>query len=245
MRPARLVSGALLPALGLLLAACVAAPGATPSGVVHASATPGSPVPASPTPLPVLAPEEFWAALVPGDPAAISYPSLDAIVRAADVTLVARLGELQRGPVFVDEYDMASYWGLLTLEVEDIVRGSAKMRSKGAVTVLVLLGVGRPGESFEDRYPQLAESKPAGRGVFFLSNMAAWVERFGGDPDSAEADPYLHEVLGGQGYLREVDGVVQPPLLTSDELDAMAGTWQEALRGADFDDVVAEIAALP
>ena len=85
---------------------------------------------------------------------------------------------------------------------------------------------------------------PRGRTVFFLSNMAEWVRKLGGSLEQPSADPYAYQVLGGQGFLRDLGGRGQPARLSDDALATMAGTWQEDLRGRPFDETVRALEAI-
>lgn len=244
--------GGLLVAGALVAGGCVASSGAiAPSPNLEASPTPSfgavapttSPAP-PPSPEP-LSPDQAWALLIPGDPAAISYPSLEAIVRAADLVVVASPTNLVKGPDFTDEYGNVIYLVSLTLDVERVLSGSVATKEPGSLTLRTWLGVGDPGgDAYEAEFERLIDCRPSGRAVFFLANMAAENERMGGPPDHPAADPYAYQILGGQGFLRDVAGRVERPQLSEDALRRMAGRWQLALQGRSFDEVVAEVAAL-
>ncbi|MDA8237358.1 MAG: hypothetical protein M0T75_05665 [Chloroflexi bacterium] len=240
---------ALLIAIVALTGGCVASPGGLQPSAGSPNEVPSATVPRGPgetqSALAALSPEDFWTALVPGDPAAVSYSSMEAILADADAVVLASLGNLTRGPAYADKYGNVSYWGVLTLEVDRVLHGSLDTKTPGTVALLVFLGVGGATDTYDDRLAQLMAAKPAERGIFFLSNMAEWVRRSGGATDLPEADPHLCEVLGGQGFLRDVGGLVEPPHLSPDQLATMAGRWQEALRGRPFAEVVSAIAAVP
>lgn len=253
-----------LPNLTLVLSiAAVAATGcsAEPTGVggapmvVGRSAQPSQAVPAqtadsSPLPSPEpLSADEAWAMLIPGDPASISYRSPAALMRASDVVVLATMGELIEGPDFtvtsetgrVDIVHQAS----LTLKVERVIRGTVKTREPGTLTLRTWFGVGDPGGyDYADTFASLAASPMSGRGVFFLANMAALNTRSGGPPDHPAADPYAYQIQGGQGFLRDVGGRIEPPRLSEDALFTMAGRWQEDLRGQPFDQAVRSLEAI-
>lgn len=233
----------LLVAVALVAGGCVASPGAgpaSPNETLVLSPSENAPAPASLEPLPSIpqmSAGEFWAELVPGDPGAITYASLQAIVKDASAVVVASLGELERGPTYADEYGNVIYFGALTLKVQRVLYGDVTTKNPGTAKVLILLGVGDATYAFEDRLASLQAAIPVERGIFFLVNMVDWVARTGGDASRPEADPYSYEVLGGQGFLRDVGGKVQPPLWST-------SGWPQSLRGRVFDEVVAQIAAI-
>ncbi len=238
-----------LVAVAVVAAGCVASPGAaatTPNGTVNPTPSPAAAT-ATVEPWPSLAPlsaDEAWAMLIPGDPASISYPSLVAITRDADAVVIATPGELVKGPDFTDESGNVIYLASLRLNVERVIRGTVKTTEPGTLTLRTWLGVDPGGYDYGAEFARLVASQPSGRGVFFLANMAALNERMGGPSDHFQADPYAYQILGGQGFLRDVGGLAEPPRLSDDALDIMAGTWQTALRGRSFDEVVAEIATI-
>jgi len=183
--------------------------------------------------------------LIPGDPAAISYRSLAALVRDADLVVVASADEVSDGPDFEDEYGNIVHLASLTMRVEQVVRGSIRTLQPGSLTVRTWLGVGDPGGyDYADLFAQLAASPPTGRAVLFLANMQSLNRRMGGPPDHPAADPNAYQILGGQGFLRDRGGRVEPPQLSEDALATMAGRWQEELRGRPFDEVVRAVEAV-
>jgi len=194
--------------------------------------------------LEALSVEDAWAMLIPGDPASISYPSLSAIARDADVVVVATPGELVKGPANADEYGITAYMATLTLNIERVVRGKVNSRQPGTLALWVLLGVGDSRYDYQAEFDRLLGNVPRGRTIFFLSNMAEWTRKFGGSPDQPAADPYAYEVLGGQGFLRELNGKLEPARLSNDALATMAGRWQEDLRGRPFDETVRALEAI-
>lgn len=244
----------LLAVVALVFAGCVASPGAapgTPSQVAPSAAIVATPTSApsavTPTQVPVPSPSvvpmtaaEFWASLFTGDSDFATYPSLTAIVSDTDAILVGSFTGLERGPTYTDEYGNVLFTGALTVHVERLLHGSVNTKKPGMVTVLVILGLARPEDApytYEDRLASLKAGMPAERGLFFLSNMAAWVAKFGGDPKRPEADPFMYEVMSSQGYVRDVKGLAEPPIRGT-------SAWPETLRGRPFDDVVAQIAAI-
>ena len=201
-----------------------------------------APAPESSAPM---SPDEAWAMLIPGDPGSVSYPSLAAIAMDSDAVVIASPGELVKGPDFPDEYGNTIHLASLTLNVDRVIRGSVSTRQPGTLTLRFWLGVGDAGGyDYGDVFASLAASKPAGRAIFYLANMAALNTRMGGSPDHWQADPYGYQVLGGQGYLRDVNGLVVPPRVPDEALSRMAGTWQTKLRGRSFDDVVSTLDAI-
>ena len=233
-------------------AGCTAAPagagGAAAGGpsLRPSQSTPTQPSDPSPaTSIEPLSADEAWAMLIPGDPASISYRSPAALMRDADLVVVATTGELTEGPDFTDEYGNVIHLASLTLNVERVLRGTVKTREPGTLTLRTWLGVGDPGGyDYADTFASLATSPISGRGVFFLANMAALNTRMGGPPDHPAADPYAYQIQGGQGFLRDVGGRVEPPRLSEDALFTMAGRWQEDLRGQPFDALVRSLDAI-
>lgn len=214
------------------------------TAVPSASAVPPTPEPSPPPSLAPLSEQEAWIHLIPGDPASISYPSLAAITRDSDLVVVATPGEIVRGPANKDEFGMAAYMATLTLNIEQVIRGKISSRQPGSVALWVLLGAGEAEYDYQAEFERYEASVPRGRTIFFLSNMAAKAERNGFPTDDPQADPYAYQVLGGQGFLREVGGRLQPAQLSDDALMTMAGRWQEDLRGRPFDDVVRTLEAI-
>ena len=177
--------------------------------------------------------------LIPGDPASISYPSLATLARDADAIVIASPGALVKGPDFTDEYGNVIYLASLTLNVERVFRGTVSTREPGLLTLRFGLGVGDPGGyDYGDNFSRLVASHLSGRAIFFLANMAALNKRMGGPADHFQADPYAYQILGGQGFLRDVNARIEPPALSPDTLATMAGTWQSDLRGRPFAEVV-------
>ena len=119
---------ALLIAIVALTGGCVASPGGLQPSAGSPNEVPSATVPRGPgetqSALAALSPEDFWTALVPGDPAAVSYSSMEAILADADAVVLASLGKLTRGPAYADKYGNVSYWGVLTLEVDRVLHGS-------------------------------------------------------------------------------------------------------------------------
>jgi hypothetical protein len=131
------------------------------------------------------------------------------------------------------------------LNVEQVIRGVVRTKVPGSITLRTWLGVGDPGGyDYGDDFARLAASRPSDRGLFILANMAEWARKVGGSPDHPTADPYVYQILGGQGFLRDVGGLALPPRLCDDALATMAGTWQEDLRGRPFDETVRALEAI-
>jgi len=181
--------------------------------------------------------------LIPGDPAAVSYPSIAAIASDADVVVVGTPGRLTKGPEFVDEYGNTVYLASLSLRVERVIFGNVQTKEPGTLTIRTWLGVGDKDNDFESEFARIAAAPLSGRAIFFLANMAALNQRMGGPKDHPSADPYAYQILGGQGFLREVAGKAEPPRLPAEALAAMAGRWQIDLKGRSFDEVVELVAA--
>jgi hypothetical protein len=183
--------------------------------------------------------------LIPGDPGSVSFLSLAAIAVASDAVVIASPGVLVKGPDFPDEYGNVIHLATLTLNIERVIRGTVETKQPGTLALRFWLGVGDTGGyDYTDVFARLAGSKPSGRAILYLANMAALNERMGGPPDHWQADPYAYEILGGQGYLREVDGLIEPPSVPGEALARMAGAWQTELRGRPFDEVVASLDAI-
>lgn len=192
-----------------------------------------------------LSADEAWAMLIPGDPGSVSYRSLTAIAVDSDAVVIAAPGDLVKGPDFPDEYGNVIHLATLTLTVDRVIRGTVKTRQPGTLALRFWLGVGDAGGyDYGDVFTRLAASKPSGRAIFYLANTAALNARMGGPPDQWQADPYAYQVLGGQGYLRDVDGLIVPPRVPEEALSRMAGSWQIELSGRPFDEVVASLDAI-
>lgn len=247
------LSGLALVVLALATgtAACVAPSAGAPAGTLS---SPSPAVPASTPPdsaavaLPSLEPlsaDEAWAMLIPGDPTSISYRSPAALMRDADLVVVGRLGGVRAGPDNADKYGVVAYLASVTLDVERVIRGTLVTREPGTLTLWVVIGIGDGGSDFSAQVDQFATSVPRGeRAVLFLVNMAAKAGRNDFPADDPQADPYAYQILGGQGFLRDVGGRVEPPGLSADALAIMAGRWQEDLRGRPFDQVVRSLEAI-
>ncbi|MBI3747457.1 MAG: hypothetical protein HY262_01205 [Chloroflexi bacterium] len=68
---------------------------------------------------------------------------------------------------------------------------------------------------------------------FILANTVSWAKRIGAVAPDSMVDPDAFIVLGGQGYLREVNGKVVGP--------AAGKGWPETVVGGSFDAVVQTI----
>lgn len=197
----------------------------------HSSAAPGSA--SSPAP-DLVEPEAFWAALIPGDPEAVSYGTLAALVSASDAVVVGTVSGISSGPTVEDSYTNIIYWATLTIRVDEILAGSVRSSEPGVIRVSLLLGVGDKDHDFDERYQQFAGSLPQERAMLFLSNNQEWAKEYGIPLDSPEANPFEYRVLGGQGYLREVGGLAVLP-------ERPVGDWPNAFDRVPFEDVVAAV----
>ncbi len=232
---------ALVVAVAVGTAGCVARPAGAPPSPTATAAAIAAPATAPATqPAPSVAPmtaEEFWASLFAGDPDFATYPSLQALATDSDAVVVGSFAGLETGPTYAGEYGGAIVMGALTLKIDRVLHGEVQTKTPGTLVVLLLLGfrfAGHEADPWQERLASLQGAMPAGRGVFFLANMAAGVAKTGGDPKRPEADPYMYQVMSSQGYLRDVAGKVEAPIWHT-------SGWPESLRGRSFEDVVIEI----
>jgi hypothetical protein len=175
--------------------------------------------------------------MIPGDPEAIAYESLQGLARASDLVLVGRVSELVAGPTVEDPYGNMIYWATTKLRVDEVLIGDLRTEESGTVAVWMLLGVGDKTHDFAERYSQLAASLPSDRVVLFLSNNEEWAKQYGTPLDSPEADPMGYRILGGQGYLRELNDKVKIPARP-------VGDWPRSLDGTDFEELLDDIRAM-
>ena len=246
-------SALIVLAAAMTLAGCTSP--STGAGPASISAVPSAGPPQAPSPPsvdsssePPLAPlsaDETWAKLIMGDPGAVSYPSLAAIARDADAIVIASPGKLVKGPDHKDAYGNVIYLATLTLNIERVIQGTIITRQPGTLTLQIWLGVGGPdGYDYSDHFERLVASGPSGRAILFLANAAVWNKKFGGPTDHFMADPDFYQINGGQGYLRDVNGLIEPPRVSEEALATMAGTWQSDLRGRSFEDAIHALEAL-
>lgn len=229
----------------LLLVACVSPSAGGPTSETAQSSPPaaGASEPAAnesvmPS-MAALTDDQAWLSLIPGEPESISYRSMAELARDADAVVIASPGSLTDGPDFNDEYGNVIHMATLTLNVERVIRGRVNEISPGTIALWIHLGEGDPGGyDYADQYARLSAAKPAGRAVFYLKNMAAWIQRMGGPSDHPQADPNAYQILGGQGFQRDVQGRVRPPALSPDSLNEMAGRWHADLKGRSFAELV-------
>ncbi|OGO51382.1 MAG: hypothetical protein A2V84_07190 [Chloroflexi bacterium RBG_16_70_13] len=174
--------------------------------------------------------------MVPGDPEAISYPTLDAIVSASDAVVTGTASSIAPGPTVEDPYHNIIYLATVTFRLDDVVAGSVRSVEPGTIAVSLLLGVGDAAHDFDWRYEQFASSLPSDRVVMFLSNNQEWAKQYDFPLDSPEADPMHYRVVSGQGYFRELDGRVVLPAQP-------IGEWPKAFDGLPFVELVAAVRA--
>ena len=238
---------------GVTIAACTspsAGEGAASIGSVPSAEPPQAPSPpsvesSSEPPLAPLSADEAWAKLIMGDAGAVSYPSLAASARDADAIVIASPGKLVKGPDHKDEYGNVIHLATLKLNIERVIQGTIITRHPGMLTLQIWLGVGGPdGYDYSDHFERLVASRPSGRAILLLANAAVWNKKFGGPADHFMADPYFYQINGGQGYLRDVNGLIEPPRVSEEALATMAGTWQSDLRGGPFEAAVHALEAL-
>jgi hypothetical protein len=220
--------------LGLLTAGCGAGFSSPVSGVP--TAPPAEASAAASAEIEPLSAAAFWAAMVPGDPEAISYPTLDAIVSGSDAVVTGTVSSIAPGPTVEDQYRNIIYWATVTLQIDDALAGSVRTAEPGTIAVSLLLGVGDAEHDFDWRYEQFASSLPSDRVVMFLSNNQEWAKQYDFPLDSPEADPMHYRVVSGQGYFRELDGRVVLPAQP-------IGEWPKAFDGLSFDQFVAAVRA--
>jgi hypothetical protein len=174
--------------------------------------------------------------MIPGDPEAVSYLTLDDIVAASDAVVTGTVSGIAPGPTVEDPYHNIIYWATVTFQIDDALAGSVRTAEPGTIAVSLLLGVGDAEHDFDWRYEQFASSLPSDRAVMFLSNNQEWAKQYDFPLDSPEADPMHYRVVSGQGYFREIEGRVVLPAQP-------VGEWPLAFDGLPFDQFVAAVRA--
>jgi hypothetical protein len=172
--------------------------------------------------------------LIPGEPEAITYDSVAGIKADASAVIVGRIGSVSAGPDFQDQYGNTTHLATIMIDIEEVLKGPVVEADPGRLKLWTVAGVGTGEFPNEGGAERLASALPRERAVFFTVNMAELVEQLGGPADVPQADPEAYEVLGGNGFIREVDGAAEPPAWVS------AG-WPAEFRGRRFDEVVDEI----
>lgn len=215
------------------------APGQSSPSQASRSAPTARPDPTS-KPTPVVTPgvpfeQELWSELFPGDPEAISYPSLGGIVDASDLVVSGRARAIEMGPANPDGTGNITFWATVTFEIDELLSGSPQTRQPGTVAVWMLLGQGREGDgiSFEERYARALASIPDERAVLFLLNLKRWMTGFG-FPNHPDADAFGYILNGGQSWFRETGGNVTLPT-------QRVGDWPQAYRAKTFDSFLDEV----
>lgn len=246
--------GGLVLGLGavLLLTGCVRAGGAVVSstqGLIDpdepvAAATPTTAFDQTPSPppstdsavaspaLPLLTADEFWIAALGSDPAIITYPSLASLIKDSSAVVLGSIGSVTRGPDYLTKEGVYTvFQASFHVNVDRVLSGSVKSLTPDQVTFVTTLGVDTLATSgaFADAFTRLAGSSPKEQVVLFLVNGDDWAKRFGVPIETPGVDPNLYLLLGGQSFLRNVAGRVEP--------GPIAG-WQQTLGGRAFDEVV-------
>ncbi len=225
-----------------VLAGCVAAPAGAGAGgatdpdtsvtaTVDPSATP------TPTPAPTLAPDAFWGWLFNGEPEAVSYSSLDAMIKDSGLVLLGSFADVTAGPDSDAGSGPTNYMATIDLKVAKVLRGTLPADASGTVAVVTFLGTGPTGavSPYTGFIANLKASMPNERGVFFLENPVAYYSRF--DPTAKERyDPTVYQVTSVQGLFRDAAGVAQLPATAS-------GSWITTYAGKPFDTVVAQLSS--
>jgi len=232
-RPVRRLG--LVMGLGLMALGCSSA-GLSSAAPPSPTAQPPDPSVAATVEIEPVSAAAFWEAMVPGDPEAVSYLTLDDIVAASDAVVTGTVSGIAPGPTVEDPYHNIIYWATVRFLVDDVLAGSVRSVEPGTIAVTLLLGVGDAEHDFDWRYEPLARSLPSDRVVMFLSNNQEWAKQYGFPLDSPEADPMHYSILGGQGYFREIDGRVVLPAQP-------VGEWPKAFDGLPFDQLVAAVRA--
>jgi len=161
---------------------------------------------------------EFWLQVSPGGVALEVYGSLDDLAREADAVVVGRAIDIDFGREIPGD-SSGSAFGTLTIEVVDAIIG--ELADGTAIKVEFFMSDAR-------LYPRFAARLPAERVILFLRNKGLEAQRLGQDPSGPLAGFDYYRVVGPQGYLRDSNGLVEPPIDAADP-------WLAGLRGSSFD----------
>lgn len=202
------------------------------AGAASSSSPSSSTVAVLPT-LPNLTPDQFWQRLVNGDPEAVTYNAIADIAHNSDAVVVGTVQSVEKGPNLTDQYGTVGYYATVIVDVERGVAGSQKPSPSESIKIWAFLGAGDPSYDYSDTYTQLASSIPDERVLLFLANTVSWAKRVGAQDTDSMVDPDAFIVLGGQGYLRDVDGKVAGP--------AISAGWPKTVVGRAFDAVVRSV----
>ncbi len=70
--------------------------------------------------------------------------------------------------------------------------------------------------------------------ILFLVNLGDWAKRFGVPAETPGVDPDVYLLLGGQSFLRNVGGVIEPGPIPG---------WQQESRGRSFTEAIVQVEA--
>jgi hypothetical protein len=215
------------PAPAPSLAAGFAAPTSTATATVE-------PTRAIETRAPLTA-AEAWELLISGEPEAVTHDSIAAIKAASSAVVVGRISAVVAGPDFLDEYGNVSHNATVLVDIEDVLDGEVVEAEPGRMKLRTVVSFGSRVRPNRDLVERLVASLPRERALFFVENVSERLDRMGVPPTNPRHDPEAYRVLGGFGFIRDVDGAAEPPAW-------VASRWPADLRGRPFDEVVAEIA---
>ena len=222
------------------MAACAApaVQSSAPSATEFSSPSSGPPISMPPDAVPdPVEPASFWA-FSSGDPYETDYGSLESMLSAVDLVVVATpTGSVKGREVLGNEDGDTGYFATVFLEVEATVAGGVVEAQGRELKMETFLGAGYPWENdHSEGYARYAASLPMERALLFLTNKGKFFERGGLEPDDPGGGYDYYMLWTGCGFIRDVDGRAEPT--------EYAPEWLEALRGRPFDEVVAQVREL-
>jgi hypothetical protein len=216
----------------LVIAGCVASPGAKPSDTVPSPSQSTTTPAVEPTPLATLSPDEFWTGLFYGDPDFTEFPSIGALIGYSDAVIVASIEAVSQGPNYDAGSGMTEYDAYVTIHVERVLHGSLVSET---VPIIVMLYLGNDVTVALTQLDLMKASMPHEQGILFVKNLVAWDEQLTGQATS-KYDPSVYQVVSAQGVIRNAHGIANPALNAP-------GTWPKGYKGMPFGAVVSAIAS--
>jgi hypothetical protein len=176
-----------------------------------------------------LSDEQFWLAMVSGDPQAVVYPTKEAMVKDAEVIVVGAVEAIEPGRALSGGAELTAYMVNVSVRVDEVVKGSVVSSKDGYLTLETLAGVSNqfPTELFD----RLVRSRSSQRGLLMLVSRDEWLVRTGAPEGTPGGGRDLYKLLGGQAFSREVADRTSPSPFVS---------WADQERGRPFADVVRE-----
>ena len=173
--------------------------------------------------------------LISGEPAAVTYPSLAELKAASSAVIVGRIASVEPGPDSEDEDGNISRKATVMIDIEDVLVGQVTEAEPGVMKLRTVVGWGTAVDANLGGAERLDAGLPRERAILFVLNVAVYMERMGIPPDSPLSDSEAYRIVGGYGFIRDVDGVAEPPAWITSE-------WPADFRGRPFDEVVEEVA---